>query len=53
MPGVVQDAITCGVFFGALVLFLVILRVFLPSIVGAVRREWTKAGQQQPPPPSN
>src|SRR5258708_37565983 len=46
-----EDAISCGVFFGALVLFLVILRVFPPSIVGAVRREWTKAGS--PPPPSN
>jgi hypothetical protein len=51
MPGVLQEAISCGVFFGALVLFLVILRVFLPSIVGAVRREWTKVGS--PPPPSN
>jgi hypothetical protein len=49
MPGVVQYAISCGAFFGSLVLFLVILRVFLPSIVGAVRREWTKAG----PPPEN
>jgi hypothetical protein len=49
MLGVLQYAISCGVFFGALVLFFVILRVFLPSIVGAVRREWTKAG----PPPEN
>jgi len=44
MPGDFEAAISGGIFFGALVLFLVILRIFLPSIVGAPRREWNKAG---------
>src|SRR5260221_3377113 len=41
----------CGGYIIVPLLFLLFLRLFLPGLIGAIRREWIKAGSPPPPPP--
>jgi len=46
------EFLVCGVYLLVPLLFLVLLRLYLPGLIGAIRREWNKAGPPlQPPQP--
>lgn len=46
----IAQLLSCGGFLLGFLLFLVFLRFYIPSFIGAIRREWNNAA---PPPPRN
>ena len=40
----------CGAYLLVPLLFLLLLRLYLPGLIGAIRREWNKAGPPPQPP---
>jgi len=46
------EYLVCGVYLLLPLLFLVLLRLYLPGLIGAIRREWNKAEPPPQPPQS-